>query len=38
MDEAARELVRDWMTRASHDLQAAHALAKGEEPLLDMAC
>ena len=23
MDEAARELVRDWLTRASHDLQAA---------------
>ena len=37
MDEAARELVRDWLTRASHDLQAARTLAAGKEPLLDMA-
>lgn len=37
MDEAARELVRDWLTRASHDLQAARTLAAGEEPLLDTA-
>ena len=37
MDEAARELVRDWLTRASHDLQAARTLAAGKEPLLDTA-
>lgn len=37
MDEAARELVRDWLTRASHDLRAARTLAAGEEPLLDTA-
>lgn len=37
MDEAARELVRDWLTRASHDLQAAGTLAAGKEPLLDTA-
>jgi hypothetical protein len=37
MDESARELVRDWLTRASHDLQAARVLAAGTEPLLDTA-
>ena len=37
MDEAARELVRDWLTRASHDLQAARTLAATSEPLLDVA-
>ena len=37
MDEAARELVRDWLTRASHDLQAARTLEAAEEPLLDTA-
>ena len=37
MDEAACELVRDWLTRASHDLQAARILAAGENPLLDTA-
>jgi HEPN domain-containing protein len=37
MDEAARELVRDWLTRASHDLQAARTLAASSEPLLDVA-
>lgn len=37
MDEAARELVRNWLTRASHDLQAARTLAAGKEPLLDTA-
>ncbi len=26
MDEAARELARDWLTRARHDLQAARTL------------
>lgn len=37
MDEAARELARDWLTRASHDLQAARILAATAEPLLDTA-
>ena len=37
MDEAARELVRDWLTRASHDLQAVRTLAASSEPLLDVA-
>lgn len=37
MDEAAQELVRDWLTRASHDLQAARILAISESPLLDTA-
>jgi hypothetical protein len=27
MDEFAAELVRDWMTRASHDLRSAALLA-----------
>jgi HEPN domain-containing protein len=37
MDEAATELVRDWLTRASHDLQAARVLATADPPLLDAA-
>ena len=37
MDEATTELVRDWLTRASHDLQAARVLATPENPLLDAA-
>jgi len=37
MDEASRELVRDWLTRASHDLQAARTLAAGAKPVLDAA-
>lgn len=37
MDEATTELVRDWLTRASHDLQAAHLLATADNPLLDTA-
>ncbi len=36
-DEAKLELVRDWLTRASHDLRAARALAALDEPLLDAA-
>ena len=35
MDEPLRELVRDWLTRASHDLRSAEALARLEDPLLD---
>ena len=37
MDEARLELVRDWLTRASHDLGAARALSAMEHPLLDAA-
>ena len=37
MDEAKLELVRDWLTRASHDLDAARALSTPEKPLLDAA-
>jgi len=37
MDEATAELVRDWLTRASHDLQEARILATAENPLLDAA-
>jgi len=38
MDEPARlELARDWLTRASHDLAAARALAALSDPLLDSA-
>jgi len=36
-DEAKLELVRDWLTRASHDLAAARALAALDPPLLDAA-
>lgn len=37
MDEAACQLVRDWLIRARQDLKAAHVLAAGPEPLLDTA-
>ncbi len=37
MDESTRELVRDWLTRASHDLRSSRALASLEDPLLDTA-
>lgn len=37
MDEARLELVRDWLTRASHNLRAARALSDLETPLLDAA-
>jgi HEPN domain-containing protein len=37
MDESTTELVRDWLTRASHDLQAARILATAGDPLLDVA-
>lgn len=37
MDEAECELVRDWLTRACHDLQAARTLAAGKETLFDTA-
>ena len=37
MDEAALELARNWLTRASHDLQTARLLAKPDDSLLDTA-
>ena len=37
MDESTAELVRDWLTRASHDLQAARILATADNSLLDAA-
>ena len=37
MDDAKLGLVRDWLTRASHDLRAARALSVLEDPLLDTA-
>jgi HEPN domain-containing protein len=37
MDEFTPELVRDWLTRAEHDLRSARALAALAEPLLDTA-
>lgn len=37
MDESRTELVRDWLTRADHDLRSARALAALADPLLDTA-
>ena len=37
MDEAAQELVRDWMTRAEHDLRIARLASGQDDPLLDIA-
>ncbi|MCX7050132.1 MAG: HEPN domain-containing protein [Candidatus Sumerlaeota bacterium] len=37
MDEAKKELVQSWLTKAAHDLAAAKSLAADEEPLLDVA-
>ncbi len=37
MDEAKRELVRSWLTKASHDLAAARLLAMDPPALLDVA-
>ncbi len=37
MDEIAQELVRDWMTRASHDLRSARLLSSADAPPLDIA-
>jgi HEPN domain-containing protein len=37
MDESKTELVRDWLTRADHDLRSAQALAALADPLLDTA-
>ena len=37
MDEAKRELVHNWLLKASHDLAAARVLAQGDQPILDVA-
>jgi HEPN domain-containing protein len=37
MDEFIAELVREWLTRASHDLQLARIGAASENPPLDAA-
>jgi hypothetical protein len=37
MDEAKRELVHNWLLKASHDLAAARLLAQGNQPILDVA-
>ena len=37
MNEPVRELVRDWPTRASHDLRWARLLAAADAPPLDVA-
>ena len=37
MDRFALELVRNWMTRASHDPRSARLLSAADEPPLDIA-
>lgn len=37
MDEAKAELIRGWLTKASHDLAAARVLGGGQDALLDVA-
>jgi HEPN domain-containing protein len=37
MDEAKRELVHNWLLKASHDPAAARLLAQGDRPILDVA-
>ncbi len=37
MDEATLEIVRDWLTRASHDLYSARVLADSSKSPLDTA-
>jgi HEPN domain-containing protein len=37
MDEAALEIVREWLARADHDLRSARWLASSKDPLLDTA-
>jgi len=36
MDEAKRDLVREWALKARHDLEAAHAVTDRPEPLFDI--
>lgn len=37
MNAAKQELVRNWLTKAQHDLASAKRLAKEPEPYLDTA-
>jgi HEPN domain-containing protein len=37
MDEAKRELVSNWLRKASHDLAAARLLGASHPPILDVA-
>ena len=37
MDEATREVVRGWLTKAAHDLASARKLAADPDPYLDTA-
>ena len=37
MDEAVRELVLGWLTKAKHDLASARLLGSGSSPVLDTA-
>jgi HEPN domain-containing protein len=37
MDEAQQSLVREWLTKAQHDLAAARKLSGGPDPYLDVA-
>lgn len=37
MDEARRELVREWLTKALHDLQTARIIANAPDGPLDTA-
>ena len=37
MDEAVRELVLGWLTKAKHDLASARILGSGSSPVLDTA-
>ena len=37
MDEAKRDLVRSWFTRAQHDLASSRKLSADPDPYLDTA-
>ena len=37
MDDAVRELVFGWLTKARHDLASARLLGSGSSPVLDTA-
>jgi hypothetical protein len=37
MNEAKRQLVQSWLTKAQHDLASARVLAASAEPLMDSA-
>ena len=37
MDDAKRDLIRAWLTKANHDLATELKLASGDDPILDTA-